>query len=202
MITDHTSPEFGERVWPSLEEAARERLEIYWTDLLRYNRAQNLISRRDPEAQLGALIEECVAASVFLGERGLSGLRWADIGSGGGIPGLVLGALNLDQALVLIERRQGRCDFLRREVRALGLTEVQVEELDAVDYSGGPFGLVLAKAVAPPGEIETLCSDLVRTDGILALFGRPDDDCAPGWSEVWRENLPGDRSVLRALART
>lgn len=201
MITDHTSATFAERVWPSLEEAARERLETYWTDLLRYNRAQNLISRRDPEAQLGALVEESVTASQVLRGRGLNDLRWADVGSGGGIPGLVLGALNPGQELVLIERRQGRCDFLRREVRALGLAEVQVEELDAVDYPGAPFGVVLAKAVAPPGEIEPLCSNLVRSDGVLVLFGRPDDQGAAGWSEVWRADLPGEQSVLRALAR-
>jgi 16S rRNA (guanine527-N7)-methyltransferase len=201
MITDHTSSTFRERIWPSLDEGARERLGMYWADLLRYNQAQNLISRRNPEAQLGALIEECVAASQILGERGLNGLRWADIGSGGGIPGLVLGALNHEQALVLIERRQGRCDFLRREVRALGLREVQVEELDAADYPGAPFGVVLAKAVAPPGDIEALCAKLVRPAGVLVLFGRPDDKGASGWSEVWRADLPGPASVLRALAR-
>ncbi len=201
MITDHTSERFREAVWPSLSESACERLETYWTDLLHYNRAQNLISRRDPESELGALIEECVAASWFLGNRGLNGMRWADVGSGGGIPGLVLGALDPGQALVLIERRQGRCDFLRREVRALGLAETSVEELDAADYPGAPFGVVLAKAVAPPGEIEGLCTHLVRSDGVLVLFGRPDDGVAAGWSEVWRENLPAEQSVLKALTR-
>lgn len=188
-------------VWPCLTRPARERLETYWTDLLHCNRAQNLISRRDPEAQLGALIEECVAASQFLGHRGLAGLRWVDVGSGGGFPGLVFGALDPGQALVLIERRRGRCDFLRREVRALGLGETSVEELDAKDYPGAPFGVVLAKAVAPPGEIEGLCAHLVRSDGVLVLFGRPDDRVAAGWSEVWCEDLPAEQSVLRALAR-
>ena len=201
MITEHTSEGFREAVWPSLTEAARARLETYWTDLLHYNRARNLISRRDPESELGALIEECVAASRLLRERGLSGLRWADVGSGGGIPGLVLGALHPEQALVLIERRQGRCDFLRREVRALGLGEVSVEEVDATRYPGSAFGVVLAKAVAPPGEIEGICARLVRADGVLVLFGRPGDSVAEGWSEVWTEELPAERSVLRALAR-
>jgi 16S rRNA G527 N7-methylase RsmG len=201
MITDHSSARFREVVWPSLAEAVRERLDLYWNDVLHYNRAQNLISRRDPEAELGALIEECVAASQFLGNRGLAGLRWADVGTGGGFPGLVLGALHPDQALVLIERRQGRCDFLRREVRALGLTETSVEELEAKDYPGAPFGVVLAKAVAPPGEIEGLCAHMVRSDGVLVVFGRPDDGVALGWSEVWREDLPAEQSVLRALAR-
>ena len=201
MITGHVSESFREVVWPALAEAARERLEAYWNDLLHYNRAQNLISRRDPEAELGALIEECVAASQLLGDHGLKGLRWADVGSGAGIPGLVLGALDLDQALVLIERRQGRYDFLRREVRALGLRETSVEECDAKDYPGAPFGVVLAKAVAPPGEIEGICARLVRSDGVLVVFGRPDDGVAKGWSEVWREDLPAERSVLRALAQ-
>ncbi len=43
----------------------------------------------------------------------------------------MLASLDPGQELVLIERRQGRCDFLRREVKLLGLESVQVEEGDA-----------------------------------------------------------------------
>ncbi|RKZ14101.1 hypothetical protein DRQ53_11225 [bacterium] len=201
MDLSYCSVEFRERVWPSLEEAARARLEHYWTDLLRYNRAQNLVSRREPELRVSALIEECVVAGGLLGAHGLRGRRWADVGSGGGIPGLVLAALDPGQELVLIERRQGRCDFLRREVRALELGLVRVFEGDVGVFDGDPFDVVLAKAVAPPGEIEGLCSPILAAGGSLVVFGRPEDAVADGWRLHWVDRLPAKDSVLRGLVR-
>ena len=192
------TPAFQDEVWPALGQAARDRLERYWSDLLRYNRAQNLISRRDPEGQLASMMEECLRAGRVLTARGLGGGRWADVGSGAGIPGLVLAAADPDQNLVLIERRQGRCDFLRREVAALELDRVQVLESDVRELVLEPFDVVLAKAVANPCEIEALCRDVVG--GILVVFGRASDQVAAGWSLAWSEPLPGQDSVLRALA--
>lgn len=201
MILGFCSDEFRDRVWPSLDEGARSRLETYTSDLLRYNRAQNLVSRRDPELRVAALLEECVRAGQLLKLRGYAGGAWADVGSGGGIPGLVLGALDPTQRIVLIERRQGRCDFLRRQTRAMNLPSIDVFEGDAAVVENPDFDLVLAKAVAPPGEIEEICGPLLAPHGVLVVFGRRPDAAAGGWGQVWTEELPGEDSVLRGLVR-
>ena len=198
MNPAHFSVEFIEAVWPSLPEEAQGRLESYMADLLRYNRAQNLVSRKSPERRIAALVEESVAAGLVAGRRGLGGV-WADVGSGGGIPGLVLACLFPEQRIVLIERRQGRCDFLRREVRALELSRVEVFEGDVRAWPGDRFGVVFAKAVANPGEIEILCDSVVGHH--LLVFGRVGDPVAEGWGMEWEELLPADAGVLRSLAR-
>ena len=198
MNRDGFSSEFAEAVWPSLDAGVRDRLELYGSDLIRYNRAQNLVSRKGPEQRVAALIEECVRAGLMLERRGIGG-SWSDVGSGGGLPGLVLASMFPDQSVVLIERRQGRCDFLRREVVRLGLAQVSVFEGDVAAWPGEPFDVVFAKAVANPGEIERLCGRVVA--GRLVVFGRGSDPVAADWHLEWAEDLPGVNSVLRCLVR-
>ena len=76
-----------------------------------------------------APIEDAIAhASGYLPAVGpLSpGSRLADLGSGGGLPGLVLATAHPEVEVVLIDRRQKRTDFLERAVRRLGLTHTSV----------------------------------------------------------------------------
>ena len=201
MWLELASDSFRTDVWPGLDGEVRGRLERYAADLLHFNRAQNLISRRDPERQLAELLEESVVAGLRLARRGLCGPAWADVGTGAGFPGLALGALFPEQTLVLIERRQGRADFLLRQVRALELPSVEIWCGDARVWPGEPFELVLAKAVAAPGEIELLCAGVVAPEGVLAVFGRGRDRAGAGWRQAWSESLPGKDAVLRGLVR-
>ena len=201
MWLSSASSAFRDERWPGLEAAQRERIERFGADVLRYNRAQNLISRRDPERQLAQLVEECVAAGTAIGERGYGGRAWSDAGSGAGFPGMILACLDPEQPITLLERRQGRCDFLRREAAGLDLHAVRIHEGDLRDHARESFDLVLAKALAPPGKVEALCGPLVSGVGTLLVFGRGGDVPAPGWRVCWSTPLPGHDSVLRALAR-
>lgn len=95
--------------------------------------------------------------------------------------------------MVLVERRQGRCDFLRREVSALGLSAVRVVQGDVESlYDDEPYSVVTAKAVAEPGVVEGLCDPVVQGGGSLVLFQRAGwravGDLTPGgWvvAETW-----------------
>lgn len=156
-------------------------LERFAQDLLRFNRAANLISRRQPEVELQLLLRECVGVGLWLRRQGLGPGAWLDLGSGGGFPGLVFAALDPQQAIVLVERRQGRCDFLRREVVALGLESVEVVEGDARSLARDArwaqrARLVSLKAVAPPSEAVALAEPFVAPGGRILLFQRP------GWA--------------------
>ena len=60
-----------------------------------------------------------------------------DLGSGGGVPGLVIATARPDLRLVLVDRRVGRTDHLVRLVRRLGLDDrVTVLTADAEDLAG------------------------------------------------------------------
>jgi 16S rRNA (guanine527-N7)-methyltransferase len=74
------------------------------------------------------------------------GASWADVGSGAGLPGIVIACL-VDGPVTLIEPRRLRAEFLRAVVDELGL-KVIVEGAK-VESVGGQFDVITARAVAP-----------------------------------------------------
>jgi 16S rRNA (guanine527-N7)-methyltransferase len=113
------------------------------------------------------------------------GARVVDIGSGAGLPGVVLALRRPDLQVVLVEPMQRRVDFLEETVAALGLGgEIQVlrgraEEREVRRAVGGT-DWVTARAVAPLDRLVKWCLPLVGPDGrLLALKGaRATDEVA------------------------
>jgi 16S rRNA (guanine527-N7)-methyltransferase len=76
------------------------------------------------------------------------GVSWIDIGSGAGLPGLVI-ALLIEGAMTLVEPRRLRADFLRQAIDELGLgSRVRLVHGKA-DRASGKFDVITARAVAP-----------------------------------------------------
>lgn len=76
-----------------------------------------------------------------------AGDRWVDIGSGAGLPGMVL-AILLEDPITLIEPRRLRAEFLREAARSLGLSERVRVECAKVERAKGTFDVITARAVA------------------------------------------------------
>lgn len=72
---------------------------------------------------------------------------WLDIGSGAGLPGVVV-ALLRDSPVELVEPRRLRTDFLSRVAVELGLSDVVVHT-DKIERTQGPVAVISARAVAP-----------------------------------------------------
>lgn len=72
--------------------------------------------------------------------------RWCDIGSGAGLPGMVI-AILARQPMTLVEPRRLRCDFLVRSAQLLRLDDVQVMTAKAQRVIGR-FDFITARAVA------------------------------------------------------
>jgi 16S rRNA G527 N7-methylase RsmG len=109
--------------------------------VLRWNKNFSLVSRLDPEHQVDELIEECLASGRVLQQALAEAcpgdmLRYVDLGTGGGFPGLIwhdlfsapsgpiMGFLGTD----LVEPRVKRAWFLDQAVRAMALDRVDVRE--------------------------------------------------------------------------
>lgn len=75
--------------------------------------------------------------------------RWLDLGSGGGLPGLVLGCLDPSKAITLVESRRLRFEWLERAARALDLVHVAVEPLPVQQVMPHRAGVITARAFAP-----------------------------------------------------
>lgn len=97
----------------------------------------------------------------------------ADIGSGAGLPGVVLAMLLPGVEVTLIEPLERRVKFLNECLSALGLTNVVVVRSRAEDLAGKlAVDVVTARAVAPLDRLAPLAAALVRRRGmVLAIKG-------------------------------
>jgi 16S rRNA (guanine527-N7)-methyltransferase len=99
--------------------------------------------------------------------------RVADVGSGAGLPGLVLALVRDDLRVHLVEPLQRRSDFLHEAVTALGLANVVVHRARAEELAGElDVDVVTARAVAPLDRLAGWCLPLLPAGGtLLALKG-------------------------------
>lgn len=134
----------GEVVGRDVPRETVERLNRY-VDLLREeNSRQNLVSA----ATLDAIWERHILDSAQLVRfESRPGASWLDIGSGAGLPGLVI-ALLVTGSVTLVEPRRLRAEFLNRLVETLDLANVSVQCANA-EKVAGRFDLITARAVAP-----------------------------------------------------
>ncbi|MFN8160398.1 MAG: 16S rRNA (guanine(527)-N(7))-methyltransferase RsmG [Solirubrobacterales bacterium] len=139
----------------------------------------SISSVTDPERAWSVHVADSLAGLEVPELRNAS--RIADIGSGGGFPGLVL-ALALPAAAVdLIESVRRKCDFLRRAVETAGAANARVACDRAERLAAGAgrerYGAVTARAVGRLATLAELASPLLAEGGVLVAWkGR----CDPG----------------------
>lgn len=97
--------------------------------------------------------------------------RVGDVGSGAGLPGLVLAIARPDVHFVLIEPMERRVAWLNEQVEALGLENVEVVRARAEDAKSiPPLDQVTARAVSALRTLIPLTAPLARRGGELVLF--------------------------------
>jgi 16S rRNA (guanine527-N7)-methyltransferase len=126
--------------------------------------------------------EHAMGFVVALGAMG-PGTRLVDLGSGGGLPGLVLADLYPECSIVLLDRRQKRTDFLARAASRLGHTHVEVRCTDAAEVARKvetgaerAFDAVTARGFGPPELTLRLAHRLAAGRGRIVISEPPSGD--------------------------
>lgn len=110
------------------------------------------------------VLNTAIIAPLFSGRVG-------DVGSGAGLPGIVLAIARPDVQWVLIEPMERRVAWLTEQADELGLDNVEVVRARAEDWKGGPsFDAVTARAVSALRTLIPLTAPLVRDGGELILL--------------------------------
>jgi 16S rRNA (guanine527-N7)-methyltransferase len=134
--------------------------------LLKWNKVYNLTGVRGADEVVDRHLVESFALRALL-----KGTRVADVGSGGGLPGVPLAIVEPERQFTLIESRAKRVRFLRHVVAELELKNTEVAHGRAEDLPvPQPFDTVLARAVAPPAELLAICRHLTASGSILLLL--------------------------------
>lgn len=125
-------------------------------------------------------------AGVWGSERpGRAPAALADLGSGGGLPGLVLAGWWPDCRLLLVESMSRRAEFLRRAVAELELPRASVAESRAEEVGRAPgtresFDLVTARGFGPPA-VTAECGAALLGPGGLLVVSEPPEGAGERW---------------------
>lgn len=181
-----------------LEEAAQravsretfEKLETFVAMLREENRRQNLVS----VSTLDRIWERHILDSAqLLRFEPHPGTSWIDIGSGAGLPGIVIACL-ADGPVTLVEPRRLRADFLHKVVESLRLgAKIICAKAERVE---GRFDVITARAVANLRELLKLSHHLSTTKTVWALpKGRTAQAELADAAHAWQGEFHVERSV-------
>ena len=118
-----------------------------------------------------------------------------ELGSGGGLPGLVMAVENADIRLVLIDSKRRSTEFLSRAVDELELSprvsvvNARAEQLGRDLSYRGQFAAVVARSFAPPAVTAECAAPFLRLGGRLIVSEPPMDKTAFGFPQ----GLPHER---------
>ena len=153
----------------------RGRMQEYARKLALYDRA-NVIGTRDLDR---ILLEHVLdSLSCYLHEPLFRARRLADVGSGGGLPGIPIKIMRPDLATTLVESTSKKVRFLKHAVEGLGLQGVEVahtrvEDLGRTRAHRGAYDVVTCRAVARLSVVAEYCVPLLETGGCaIAMKGR------------------------------
>jgi 16S rRNA (guanine527-N7)-methyltransferase len=133
------------------------------------------------------------------------GTRLLDLGSGGGLPGLVIADRLRHAEITLLDRRQKRSDFLRQAAARLGFGHVTVIAADAVvhakqvaDGRWAAYGVVTARSFGPPEPTLRLARRLLGEHGVIVISEPPHVE---RWNAELLEELDLDSHVIGRVRR-
>lgn len=181
-----------EQLGMAVTDAQRQKLLDYVALLGKWNAVYNLTAIRDPRQMLIQHILDSLAIIPFLTRR--TGPQSAlDVGSGGGLPGIVMAIVLPDWQVTLNDIVHKKTAFQSQAKLQLGLTNLsvvtgRVENLHPGVEVPGLFDVIVSRAFAELSDFVTLARHLVAGNGrIWAMKGiRPDAEIA---------RLPADAKV-------
>jgi len=140
-----------------------EKLEAYAALLREENARQNLVSASTLDSLWDRHILDSAQLVRFEPHAGAS---WADIGSGAGLPGIVIACL-VEGPVALIEPRRLRAEFLHNVAESLRLKVSVVT--GRAERAGGKYDVITARAVAKLSELLKISAHLSTRNTVWTL---------------------------------
>lgn len=171
-------------------------LERFHELLVVHGEERGLIGPRELERLWSRHLLNSAAVVPFLPKTG----SIADLGSGAGLPGIVVAAMLPDAEIILIEPMERRCAWLTEVIAELGLTNTEVRRGRAEEFHGAfQVDAVTARAVAALDRLARWAFPLLKRDGVLvALKGRSAADEIEAATKALRRYGATDAEILVA----
>jgi 16S rRNA (guanine527-N7)-methyltransferase len=169
----------------ALTAGARTAVDGHVRLLLAWNEAINLTAIREPAAVAVRHVVDSLVGAAVLRARAIE--RFADLGSGGGFPGLPLIAAGDGTEALLVESIAKKARFLETAAAAIGVGDRvgvaagRAEDLARTPDHRGRWPAVTARAVASLADLVELSLPLLRAGGVLV---------------AWKSGYPADAAGL------
>lgn len=160
-----------------LTENTCSKLLDYLNLIIKWNKAYNLTAIRDPEDMLRLHLLDSLSVvpcvQPFSEQAGLP-LRILDVGTGAGLPGIVLAILDPSSQVSLLDTNGKKCRFLNQVKLELNLENVDVIHDRVERFVAEPgYDLVMSRAFATLKDMTDNAHHLLKGDGrFLAMKGR------------------------------
>lgn len=173
----------AQRLGQALPPGTSDRLARLLLLLAKWSRAYNLTAIRDPRQMVTEHVLDALAI-----RPSLEGRRIADVGTGAGLPGLVLALVEPERHFTLLDASAKKLRFVRQGTAELGIDNVEVVHARVEDYAPeAGFDTVICRAFAPLPRFVESSGHLISGSGkLLAQKGlSPDAELGAlpqGWS--------------------
>ncbi len=182
-------------IYPELSESARGRLLEYGEMVAEAGDRMGLVSRGDVARVYMRHVRESLAPALMnLLPRDC---RVADVGSGGGFPGIPVAIVREDLTVGLVEPRHRKGAFLDRAVLRLGLanTTVYTASIDALvrDNPELHYDVAVSRGLGWTSPMLRRLKTLLNPGGVLLRYGSPD------FAHPMVDVIPLDEKTPRAI---
>ncbi|XP_042374349.1 ribosomal RNA small subunit methyltransferase G-like [Zingiber officinale] len=175
------SPNLSVSSVESLTAHQKDQISLYVRTLLQWNEKMNLTAVTEESEVMTRHVEDSLAIlpplqrsylSHCAKSTSLEGLNVVDVGSGAGLPGMILAIACPSWKFTLLESMKKRCYFLEHIVTLIGLSNVQIlcERAESVGQCADfreLFDVAVARAVAEMRILAEYCLPLVRVGGLF-----------------------------------
>ena len=191
----------GQTLGIEITVAQAAALRQYLDLLKRWNATYNLTSVRDPAAMFTQHLADCLAVVPPLRRQlgeGHEARRVLDVGSGGGLPGVVLAVVLPELQVLCVDAVGKKAAFVRQVAGNLGLNNLQASHSRVEALRVEPFDLITSRAFSALADFVSLTRKHLLPNGAwMAMKGRlPEEEIAalPADIEVFHVeqlNVPG-----------
>ena len=162
----------GRQLGLQVGDAELDRLLAYLALLQRWNATYNLTAVRDPAEMLTQHLADCLAVIGPLRRQIGAGSprRLLDVGSGGGLPGVVLAVLEPAWSVTCVDTVGKKAAFIRQAAVELGLRNLAGEHSRVEALKRPPFDLITSRAFASLADFVSLTRHLLEPGGVWAAM--------------------------------
>ena len=152
-------------------------LEHYAELVLKWNSTRNLVSRNTDKEQINEHIFDCACITPLLDEN-----KILDVGTGAGLPGIVVSILESKKNVTLLEPNRKKVSFLTHVQAELGLTNLKIVKGRVENLQKIKDKIIMTRAVMEPEKfLASLPKSRKEKFKIIMMVSEPKSDLGPDW---------------------